>query len=278
MRRLFLAALAAVLSGCAGFNPISSTPSVLPDTEISVAASEAMPGQLNPLWRPVGTGTGVLFGLQDTYWVRLRPRIAKAQWQVVGPFRPGDVIAVRERPDDPPQFISFSTEPDVLAGPTPESAGGLRYFHIGHPPKVKTSGVHVGPVKMDVPKVEITVAAPKVTIGGGGSPSGPTPPAPGLHAGLEPDQQTPSDAQGTMCLSPVRAFNRETFPVRITWRQRFVGEGPSGSCAGQGDTFETADLAPGGLQRRFCGVQVSAASPCRVTTTADQVKAIRLSD
>lgn len=246
---MFLAALVLFLAGCAS---VVSTTSVLPDTEISVAASETMPSQIHPLWRPVGRGVSAFMGLHETYWVRVRPRHEQANWQVFGPFRQGDVVAIREQPGDAPQYLSFSSDAQSLAGRPPQQpVGSVSYFHIGHPPKVKTTGVHAGP------KTEITVGA------GGSKPPGP--PSAALRAGLQPDQHNPSDPQEVFCRNPVRAYNDEPFAVRVSWTQHFVAEGPG--CQGQGDSNEVADLTPGARQRRFCGLQTSPASACRVTTT-----------
>lgn len=253
---------------CLSHAAVATADMELPVGLFQVGTGASVPDPVSGNWKPVAAAGLDMASLPsgESFWIRVPKEGSAVAWSVYGPLQVDDIISVKSTPNAAPYGIG------VIGGPSSEKDSVNKGF--GPRITVGSSRTRIGPVKLDTPKIP----APKIsiTIGSSGSTSSPgTTSAPGLKAGLEPDPvRNPSDPQEAFCQAPVRAFNRESYPVTVRWLERRDATGAQG-CTGQGISTQSLDLAAGGSARVFCSVVTSPSNACRITKQGYQVTAVR---
>lgn len=269
LKTLALGCVIAIAAGCATFQTGDKA-------KLEIAQGDTPP---RFGWKTVSLTDGVSFGEADAvdkFWLRAT-RPSMRETQIYGPYKLGDVIDAGAALDlSGPWLVALEHEPSLanlgsLALPS-SSGPELLGFTIRKPRiTVGRSRARIGPIKIDTPNIP----APKVdiTIGGGGSGGGGgggNPPV--SRAGLEPDPvRQPGDV---FCHAPIRAFNRESFPVRVTWREVYKENGPG--CTARHETDEGRSLRPGAHERVLCSLQTSPSSTCSQERSYRNVKVERV--
>ena len=285
--RTLLALAAAVafaaLAGCA-----STLRTVNESPRLQVATGDKPPATWSSRWKDVPLDQDVeLDGPEqdESVWMRAAKRGAgAADWTLIGQVKPGaplDAAPALGLPNALPIGVAQAPGSAIFGGAFGDAGAAadtnLKGFKARVHLKVKPPRITVGHNSATLPGIDTTVkvavATPEITIGSSGSPA-PSAPAPaGIRAGLEEDQRNSSDPQEVFCQTPMRAYNRETFPVAVTYKDSWSFAGPG--CTQSGVRDVTVLLAPSGTQRQFCSIRTSPGSACREEHSATNVQAQR---
>lgn len=234
---------------------------------LEVATGNSAPAPGSSSWHSIpadGVDIDTVDGV-NKFWLRVKNGKSAEGWTVYGPVHAGDTVAVRNSIDATTYRIGF------FSGPGENALDSMK----GWGPRITLgrNRTRIGPVVFDTPRVP----APKIdiTIGGGGGSGGGGSAAAPVKSGLEPDPvRNSSDPQEAFCHSPVRAFNRESYPVTVRWSEKYDAAGAPG-CSGQGIATRSEPLDAGATLRVFCSVVVSPSSTCRITRSASEVTSVR---
>lgn len=223
---------------------------------------------------------GVVIGRLPTLKVQETLAVAAPAAPAAPSPAAGEVAASPEKAQEPAR-PTIEPAPDRAAAVSPASAGSSTPAASASPVPNNAATDHseAGEAKRKAESPKPEVVAATFAAGAPAVPAAHAADAP-INAGVEIDpQRLPGE---TNCVDPVRAYNREPFPVVVSWRTRAWQSGATrlGVCKLSKTGPEESIVLrpahePGSVQRLFCGRVQGASYTCVDHRSAEDVKAER---